>query len=502
MTGTVTRNFRVHNAQQFTEQFSEAVPSRVYLFIGRVTPWTDDLNPPTPLDMVGLAEYDIWNSMLSAKKITSSDVSFAATRNDWTTGTIYDQFTANTELTTSKKFYIMTDTYNVYKCLDNNNNAQSTVKPTTIANTSFITSDGYRWKFMYTVSAAQALKFLTSLYLPTQTLTANDASAQWNVQQSAANGAVETISVQRGGSLYYQTSGNPQAANSTTITLASAANSTTGKYVNSGVYILSGYGAGQYRKITNYTGGSRLAKVNTAWANTPQVSSTYLVSPYLSITGDGSGLIAYANVISGAVKKVNTVNRGLNYSYANTYVTQNGASGAITVAHLAPHFGHGKDAVAEIYAHNVIMNSKLTGSESGQFMTTNDYRILGLVVDPLTIAGATANSSLYDQTTRLTLTSPSGTFAKDETITGGTSTATASVVEYSNSTVLSVVGNKRAFLATEIITGGTSSATGTVSSINTPDLRKFSGRVLYYEYRQPVTRSSSQTEDVKLILKF
>jgi len=73
------------------------------------------------------------------------------------------------------KFYVITSEFNVYKCIDNNNNLRSTIEPTTTQTqaSSFIpiieTSDGYKWKFMYTIPVSLRNKFLTAEWIPVST---------------------------------------------------------------------------------------------------------------------------------------------------------------------------------------------------------------------------------------------------------------------------------------------------------------------------------------------
>ena len=80
MSAIITEKFRQHNANQFFESFTEASASTYYLFIGKSTAFTastttgNDSSPPTPADAVGQTEYYSWDSMLGAKKITSSDI--------------------------------------------------------------------------------------------------------------------------------------------------------------------------------------------------------------------------------------------------------------------------------------------------------------------------------------------------------------------------------------------------------------------------------------------
>ena len=93
MSAIITEKFRKHNANQFHESFSEASASVYYLFIGKATAFTSstttgsDSSPPTPADSVGETHFYAWDSMLAAKKITSSDIQFAIPRRNWSNGT-------------------------------------------------------------------------------------------------------------------------------------------------------------------------------------------------------------------------------------------------------------------------------------------------------------------------------------------------------------------------------------------------------------------------------
>ena len=62
--------------------------------------------------------------------------------------------------------YAMTDDYNVYKVLDNNNNAISTYKPVGTVVDPVIMPDGYMWKYLYSIPIALRNKFLTDVYMP------------------------------------------------------------------------------------------------------------------------------------------------------------------------------------------------------------------------------------------------------------------------------------------------------------------------------------------------
>ncbi len=144
MAAIITEKFRINNAKQFKEDFGES-GSSTYLFIGRPYLWGTDDTVETPINAVE-DEIDAYEDMVSLKKVTSSDVSHGLVRRDWTSGTTYDEYahdysssnTAPASSATSlydSRFYVITDEYNVYKCIRTGRNASgsvvaSTVKPT------------------------------------------------------------------------------------------------------------------------------------------------------------------------------------------------------------------------------------------------------------------------------------------------------------------------------------------------------------------------------------
>jgi hypothetical protein len=90
-------------------------------------------------------------------------------------------------------FYVVTDEFNVYKCLDNNLGAPSTVKPISTTVDPILLSDGYLWKFMYNVPIALRNKFVTDEHIPVVSALRN---------QFYSNGQLQTIRVDSGGSGY------------------------------------------------------------------------------------------------------------------------------------------------------------------------------------------------------------------------------------------------------------------------------------------------------------
>jgi len=465
MAAIITNKFRIHNAAQFKEAFSEAAATQMYLFIGRPQPWTTDASPDTPVDTVE-AEFFNYDDMIAMKRIQSSDVSHAILRRDWTSGKYYDIYRHNydgsagqgvdidagTSTTRASlfdaNFFVITDEYNVYKCIDNRNAsntvAASTVKPTGTSTSAFTTADGYTWKYMYSISAADVLKFVSTDFIPVKTLDSNPGSTdsyynQWLVQAAAVNGGISNIIVTNGG-------------------------------------------------------------------------SGYTSAPSVAIAGDGTGATATATISGGAVTAINITAAGTGYSYVTVTLSGGAGSSAAASAIVSPKGGHGADAIEELGGFYVIMNVRLEYADgSGDFPVDNDYRRIGIVKDPLLYGTTTlATTSTLKATPALTFNSGvTGTFSVDETITQATTGATGRVVSWDSvNRVLRYikqqgVQNNIAFQTGYNVTGSGSSAVGTVATggLVTPEVAIDSGDIIYYENRRPINRASDQLEDIKIVVE-
>ena len=163
----------------FCTPFSDSSFStnKMYLMIGKASPWSgadlgqytasspSDTSIPTPIDTT-VAPYIHHNDMIAAKLISASDVSHVVKRTDWTTGTVYTEYNHLQDDQIDQTFFVMTDQYNVYKCISNYGGAASTVKPTGQSSSIIETADNYRWKFMYEVQQADVLKYVKTDWIP------------------------------------------------------------------------------------------------------------------------------------------------------------------------------------------------------------------------------------------------------------------------------------------------------------------------------------------------
>ena len=229
MPAIITNKFRLNNAEQFSESFSEAANNKYYLGIGRPQPYgtltrpdgrTDfegtDSAPITPGDTV-VREFYTYDDLVAAKRVQSSDISFVVPRRNWVSGTVYDTYRHDygeyiTGSTTTRQtansgasnlndatYYVLTTARNVYKCLDNNNNGTSDEEPTGVSTSVITTTDNYKWKFMYTLSASQQSNFLSTDFMAV-TSNASASGDQSNVISAAVDGSIDIIKIKAGGS--------------------------------------------------------------------------------------------------------------------------------------------------------------------------------------------------------------------------------------------------------------------------------------------------------------
>jgi hypothetical protein len=501
MTAIITEKFRLHNAEQFYESFSEGAASVYYMLMGKSTPFTTatsggtDTSPPTPVDDV-TSEFYVWDQTIAGKNIASGDVSYALPRQDWANSTTYDMYEDNissSNLTTSgasnlydATFFFRTSDNRVYKVLDNNGGtAYSGAEPTTEI-TSIFAQGGYILKYMYSISASEQTKFLTTDFMP--------VSTDSTVSAAAVDGDIQSLIVTEG----------------------------------------AGYTNGTYYVAVDGDGTS-------AGTSSGAIIGFTVTSNAIADFGltSGTDTIVYA---AGLAYTYGTVTLSDSTVYTDvtleTAVTSgyigNGSGGAIQVI-ISPKGGHGYNAVNELGGHYVMMNTLFVGAERDDILAGNDFRNIAIVVDPTTYGTSTiATDSTIRQTYAAQLTSTSGTFTVDEKITQATTLAVGKVVEWdSTNSILyyqqerfsdygtTSVGAYKAFSGAYVITGASSSAVGTPDSTSdsavtlannftitftdgymTPELEPDSGNIIYNENRSPISRATDQTEDIKIVVEF
>lgn len=408
MSAIINNSFRKYQADNFIESFST---NNMYLAIGKNTSWSGaslteytettptDTNIPVPIDTTS-GFYTHYDDMIAAKRITDTSVSHVIKRVDWLSGTVYTEYNQNIDDIIDETFFVFTEDFRVYKCISNNDGAQSTVKPTGIGPTIIETSDSYRWKFMFEVQQVDVLKFVTSDWIPVNSPANSSQTDQANTESAAIDGALEHIDVTGGGTGYKSNVGTAQSGNtSTTIVLDAGADANDDFYNNMTVYISSGQGQGEMKTITDYDGTTKIATVSTSWTTTPTSSSVYEVMPAVTVSSsDGSNAVArVSGVTAGVITKVSMFDVGVGYRTATATVSSGGGTNATLVPRIGPQGGHGSNAVSELGGAYVMLNARLVGADgSSDFPVGDDFRKVHLLINPKESDGTTATAITYN----------------------------------------------------------------------------------------------------------
>ena len=487
----------------------QAVYNNLYMSIGKPTPWLNDANPPTPEDSIGYG-YAVKTSTIAMKKVGLSDMTLAIPRINWSSGSVYTMYEHDLAEEIIPNSYVITEgsnQYNVYKCINNQKfvddsttsiAVQSTVKPTSTSVSEIeTTADGYKWKFMYSISLSDSLKFLTKDYIPVtriqyDPLDSNSAEGvQWQIQQStlAAPGHITQVKILpnevgqsvTGGSGYHANIVRSDIAlNAGTVHTINGIDSAMPNDMYKGYHMVDiSKSPPEQGKILNsvVTGTSVTITLDTSLSGGP--NSSIIIAPGVTINnGNGTGFSAYGTVSTGKISNIVITNKGTNYTFIDSATIDtdhlpalvsgvDNANACKIKPIISPQNGHGFNAIEELGGYYIMVAMRLeydeqhtrdddtsTSQTKAMFPvseTSSVFRQIAIVADPL------ERTSLIPAT-NVSYRGPAYT----------TPTADA--------------------------WGGTNETTF--------DVESGSGKVLYTENRQPVSRAIDQIEDIKVVFEF
>ena len=512
MPAIITDQIRVLNAENFVNGISTTTNS-YYVFIGlpNATEVNSDWNTNTPAPIDNFDDHDnIYDTLISAKKVTSSDVLQVIRKISWTTGTIYEMYRHDYDINNTtpqtnssnlynSNFYVMNSDFRVYECIYNGANPTNSGKgiasleePTHTDLQPRLESDGYLWKYLYTIKPSDIVKFDSVDYIPVPQnwLTNSDTL---DVRNAAVDGKIETVVIENTTSAAYQFSGTKN--------------------------------------------------------NVP-------------IRGDGQDGEASVTFVNGKPTAVQVTNGGTGYSFAtldlDSVVTGSGAEFSVIIP---PPKGHGADIYTELGANKVLLYSRIENSDTTNpdFPTGNQFARIGIVKNPnvngttnlltassasgvygLRLAGAASSTMSVSVDGQITQTIGIGSTAvgkiisydpvtkflrywQDRSLATNTSaganptfgyrlnrfTSTPSTGGSTNVVVTTTTGTETVGIETTFTGVSTSVNSKTYyfgqsisSGIASPEIEKYSGDIIYIDNRPEVTRAANQREDIKIVLEF
>ena len=517
MAAIITDQIRILNAKNFVAGVT-TTDNAYYSFIGLPNP-TDyesdwDTDPPSPKDNFE-QEDSYWDNMIAMKKITSSDVRQVVPRRVWTSGTTYDMYRSDYSRTNTAKvsgatnlysanYFVINSDYRIYECLNNgidpeNPNGRPSLDEPTFTDleprSAGSSGDGYIWKYLYTIKPSDIVKFESTDYIP--------VPADWDT--SSDNAPVRDNAVD-----------------------------------------------GSIKIITVTDAGVGLGTANATYTKVP-------------IKGNGSGAECTVVMDAASqVKNVTVSSQGSGYTFGSLDLIAGGVPTGTTRPEfngiISPPGGHGANIYRELGAYNVLLYSRIENdNENPDFITDNQIARVGVVCNPqsldstsllsldkatatgaLRLAGAGYSSATFVADSYFTQTVATGSTAVARVVnynqttgvlkywqdrdlagfttagigvtqpqygfklnaftgdpgSGGSLTITPSTgsdlgIDTAFSGVSTVINNKTYYLGQEFTDG-----------IGNPEVKKYSGNIIYVDNRPSITRSSTQKEDIKVILQF
>ena len=516
-----------------------------YFYIGKPTPWTEDLNPEELPDSRE-SQTAIWRNMMAIKRVSNVDVVRAFFKSDWKVGTVYDEYRHNyspTNLAPSgadrlryAKHYTINTSKQVFRCIYNNENSASTTMPYVISESTtdiFETADGYRWKYLFTLDAALLEKFTSPLYY------AFPASENMTVKATAIPGGIHNIAIKNRGSGFPVSQNIPVFVDGDGVLNASALAtigiSGTGEILSTSLID----GGSSYEPLAtfavnflqpttngNIKGGYGLATTNALG----QIESIQVVirgSGYLNslpirivestckpvVTTDASGQLLKVIVYNGK--------EGYNFGRATAVVVSATGVGYNLEPVISPVGGHGAFQDFDVGAYNVLMNVRLVATDD-EFPLDNDFRSFGIIASPMKFNEfyqvVPFTAELGSGLTEITPSSVSellGKFEVDDKLYGLTSGAMATIVSVQRNPLDNTV-EKLFVLRTEqdnefnyypasmgfgeSVTSS-SGASAVVANMVLPDFIKGLGVVIYGENRIAIKRNVAQSESITISIE-
>ena len=472
---SVTQNLKKEFVNSFFDYFYNSQENNWFLGIGNPIPWSFDLqlansesiyfgkyssssqnqdetvptNPDT--DKVKL---DFYRTCTAMKKISNDDISFLIEKNPWKQNTVYYPYRHDQEMfLPGKRFYVYNeDNRCIYKCIENTSlgpsagatDAGSLYIPSSTSIEIIDTLDGYKWKLMYQLSAADELKFSVNgrseldSYIPVKYINydpptgQDEADLQKSVQDSAANGSLSSIYVNQ---LYYNSfrydpnlcaigsSDTIYAQEDASVGATSididffGSNSAVNSLKDMFVQVVDGPGVGQVRLIKSSqrisSGGQKLLRISIdpldeglSGYDVGATGSAINVIPSIKIFGDGTSLSGFSAKYSsletalaiptfngdGILKGADLLDIGKQYTFASASIPKGITAVSSSVntfipedlllTSLSPLGGHGSNAVLELGASKVILKTTLEGGESSILNATNDFRQIAIIKNP------------------------------------------------------------------------------------------------------------------------
>lgn len=419
------------------------------ILIGTNTSFSTELAPGDIISISG----DGINSPKVKKEIVNINSANNLSVNSKFTSTYTDNSyfrITNTYPKFSNNFYVRNNRDQIFKCLFNNGAATSTEMPEIniggqLPENAFIeTSDGYRWKYMYTIPSGLKEKFFTKDWMP--------VVIDPLVASTSRNGRLDILKVVASGNGYIA-SGNSVSAN-----------------------IINVIGDGAEASITATVANGRITAVN--------------------VLDGGFGYTEAEIKVLDPTKTPGTV--GDDALILATIGPQNGHGADVVYELGAANIMISVDLDSDV--DGTIPTENLVGENF-------DYRQLSLVKNPITTRNVVASNNSYTLAKIVNISQTASNFNLDEIVYQGTtlaeSTFSGRVVFWDTQrNQLWLNDTRGTFQEVATLVGTIQTNPVTAFSVIDSDIVPFTGELLYIENRSSIVRDNDQVEQIKIIVSF
>ena len=516
MSALVTDQFRILNASNFVGSVNSnsyfitvGLPNPTIVGYGRSNTW--NTNPPAPIDNLSYNKHT-GDVTLYGKRVSSSNVRRLARKIEWTPGTKYEMYRHDysvlnpSPLTNASRlydanYYVINSDFRVYICIENGssgdnlkgNNSQDEPRFTDLEpSRAGDSGDGYIWKYLFTVSPSDIIKFDSIEYIPVPndwetTTDSQIVSVRDNGDSTINENQIKKIYVEKEGSGY----------NTTDAELPILGDGEGGKAV---VNVVGG-------KITSATvsaggKGYSYGRVDLSTINSGATSFAHLIPIIPPSRGHGYNVyeeLGTDRVLVYARFDASTKDFPLDTRFAQIGIIKNPsrigtASSVFAESQFSNLGGFKLSSVSNPEDANpgnkIFQTVTGVGTATGYIASYDtETKVLKYFQD----RSLYYNTGSYDQKDSKSVVSEATkvSFSKD----GGTIT---SVNSFSGSIDQDFTGITTAVTATKNVNLATQFTNGIALS----EINKGSGDIIYIDNRPRVSRNPRQKEDIKIILEF
>ena len=579
---TVSSNFATSLGVYDTSNSLSLSSSNVSDITGIVNTQLANLNPESDYYIMG-SSIDKPNSIANTQfekreferrvifgnKVGVDEIRYMFNINNWAADTVYDDFDDTQDASLLNMIVTVVNdegNYYVFKCLDNNNGGPSTSAPSlneidTSTYELIISSDGYVWKYMFSVTSAEAQVFATTDSLPLPYPALGDTL----VQSGAKEGLSQIVITNTPSGLFSKCVFGPGTTTADASTVAcetvtqdsalttkksivvkispksgSFLDTSDNSYANLYLWRSDGKvfdvitsaqpsGTGQYINIVIST-----SETVTSFT---QGGKTYKLLPKIRVsrsTSSGTPCVAYGIIDQfGTLTKVAFTTKGSEYKYATAkLILPAGVAASANEQNLtatslrpiiSPTGGHGSNAIAEMSMSRLGVVTNFSG-EDVLTPNANFYTKVALVKNPI-FNDATKPAQL-DNRTVITLTGDVTSVASvgryiTQTISLGDSLGTEQVVGKIHQSVYDGTTNTKVYLVDYTGDFQNSFQTGKIfiktdpasadnvtgidinnSNVVYGNYKAYSGDILHFVDFDPIQRQADRKEKIKFIFDF